>query len=786
MAKSSQATVPSENPKAKAIVDNATRAWKQSADTSKDQRQEQLTDLQFLNLDQWPANIKALRNQQGQERPCLTLDQLSPPWRQLVSQQQRANAAIRVVPEQGDANRQTADMTQGLIRAIEYQSDAKTVYGIVYAGTVGPGLGYLRIRSEYESPLSFDQRIVMEAIENPFAVYPDESAKMPDRSDARFYILTEDVPTEKYNERFPQSKAAQLERDKNGRLQIGPGKSVRMRASLNMLVSIGDEAKTWFPDGAVRIAEYYWVDEEIFEIVEIAGEVFRVDDKTIDIKTLIAEAEAEGEPVQRRQTRAPVVKWALINAIEILEGAEPNKHGEIEDGRVIPGTTIPIRPCYGEVLNVDGKRTYRGIIRGSRDAQQQYNYQNSAMVEDLALAPKPPVMGVEGQFEGHEDKWEQANTRAFPYLEYAPVSLAGTFAPAPSRPMGVDPSKIAAMTGAIAQAKSDLRNGTSWYSTADPSQANSEQSGKAIRARKLDQEETGFAFQENFRRLLISVGKLLLEWIPAIYDREGRIVQVLGLEEGAKPEWAMIKSPFTRDAEGRAIPAGDLEADQAPALRFEPQKGVYGVRVTIGASHETRKQQAADALGRLIEAHPPFMQVFGDLYVRNLDIPDANEIADRIQRTIRPEILGEPDDAILKNLPPEVQTMIQQGKQQIEQLTQQLQQASRMLETDAIKTEAQKEIAGMKEQAIALREQLKAETQGYLARMTHELDVLKLKIEAAKVQATIDQQGAQREIQEDQAELDGISAVLAGSGDAPAGPAMAPESGPPSEGAVSL
>jgi hypothetical protein len=57
----------------------------------------------------------------------------------------------------------------------------------------------------------------------------------------------------------------------------------------------------------------------------------------------------------------------------------------------------------------------------------------TSATEEVALRTKTPFIGAEGQFEGHEDDWNVANVRSFPYLEYKPTSLDGSLAPPPQR-----------------------------------------------------------------------------------------------------------------------------------------------------------------------------------------------------------------------------------------------------------------------------------------------------------------------------------------------------------------
>lgn len=751
----------SDVPKVNPIITEGVRRWQASTETEDEQRKAMLSDLDFLDLNQWPANLRALRNEQGRERPTLTLDQVTQPWRELKSQQQRSNTAIRVVPESGDANKETADITQGLIRAIEYQCDARSHYGQAFGYAIGPGRGFLRLRNEFENPKTFDQRIVIESIENPFSVYPDPAAKAPDWSDMRYCLITEDVPAEEYNRRFPHSEAAKLERRPNGEIDYRRSTVAgRTQASLSKLVGIGDEIRQWFPGGSIRIAEYYWIDEEQIEIVQLSNGTCIAAD---ELEEYLTQVPPDGEPIAVEASRTstiPRVKWALINALEILEGDDAKK-----DGRTLPGSTIPVRPMFGEVLNVNGKRTMRGIVRAAQDAQRMYNYNNSALTEDVALAPKPPIMGAVGQFETARDQWEQANNRAYPYIEYDPVAVGGEMVGPPGRPPGPDPAKIQALVLSIQQNKSDLRTGTGWYDSTDPSRANSEQSGKAIAARKLQQEQTGLAFQDNYRQTLVSLGKLLLEWIPVIYDRPGRIVQTLGLEEGAEPQWAMIGQPFIRGANGQPMPVGQQlthPQPEAPVITYDPSKAIYGVRVTIGASHETRRQEAAATMGQLIEAQPQLINVIGDLFVRNLDIPDANEIADRIARTIPPHLLAEKDEQNLAGLPDKAKQQLIATQQQVQQLQQELQAATEMLETDQQKRQSQIEVEAMRQQGESIRHELTMALEHYKIQMQTQIATLKAEIEAAKVQATIDSAAASHELAESQQELERGQAVLDG------------------------
>ena len=74
----------------------------------------------------------------------------------------------------------------------------------------------------------------------------------------------------------------------------------------------------------------------------------------------------------------------------------------------------------------------------------------------VGLAPKAPWIGVEGQFEGHEHEWKQANISNFAYLEYKNTSLMGQPAPPPAR-TPFNP-QIEALSMGAAQANDDIKS----------------------------------------------------------------------------------------------------------------------------------------------------------------------------------------------------------------------------------------------------------------------------------------------------------------------------------------
>jgi len=75
-------------------------------------RQHMLDDFEFLVPgNQWPEGIKSDRYQDG--RPCLEVDRLTQPIKQITNQQRQTRPAIQINPVDSGADPKTADVLQG-------------------------------------------------------------------------------------------------------------------------------------------------------------------------------------------------------------------------------------------------------------------------------------------------------------------------------------------------------------------------------------------------------------------------------------------------------------------------------------------------------------------------------------------------------------------------------------------------------------------------------------------------------------------------------------------------
>jgi hypothetical protein len=168
-------------------------------------------------------------------------------------------------------------------------------------------------------------------------------------------------------------------------------------------------------------------------------------------------------------------------------------------------------------------------------------------------------------------------------------------------------------------------------------------------------------------------GRIMVGMIPHIYDTQ-RVVRILG--EDGTPNYAQL------DPEQDEAMRKTRAMDGTIKKIYNIGVGQYDVTVSIGSSYATKRQEGADFLTQVAQSSPDLMPIIGDVLFKSLDMPYADEIANRLKKMLDPKLQ---DDASGDS--PEVQQIKMQMGQHIEQLTQRLQDAESAMQ--AAEVEAQ-------------------------------------------------------------------------------------------------
>jgi hypothetical protein len=606
------------------ILTEAKEAFRRVSDFEDENRAEALDDIRFSRLgEQWPEKI--VKQREIEFRPCLTINKMPAFIRQVVNDSRQNKPSIKIHPVDSAADVQTADIMNGLIRNIEYTSNADVAYDTAIEASVSGGFGYWRIGLDYAYDDSFELDLCIKRVANQFSVYGDPDSTEADSSD--------------WNSAFVIDR---LSKDEFARKYKGKKNVDDDDVAIDFESDAWSGSNDWLDDKTVVLGEW-WKREQVEKKIMLLSDG-RVVDEEITKQDPITMTLIEQGIIQIKQTR-PAKSHKVTQYI--MTGAD------IIQTNDWLGCYIPIIPVYGDEIIVEGKRYFRSLIHSAKDAQRMFNYWRTTSTELVALAPKTPWIGRKGTFNSDAKNWATSNTKSHAYLEFD----------------GEMPQRIPLDSGPAAGALQEALNSSDdmkaimgIYDASLGARSN-ETSGKAIMARQREGDVATFHFIDNLSRAIRHTGRILIDMIPKVYTQE-RIIRVVG-EDGSQ-------RAVTINAQE---PKPQLDQNEQPVMNAqgEPMQGVYSLTsgkydltVTTGPSFTTRREEAAYQMTEFVRAFPDAAPVIGDILAKNLDWPGSEEIAERL-KAINPALKQQ------QGLPPEVQQMIQEGQQAIQELTQKVQ-----------------------------------------------------------------------------------------------------------------
>ncbi|TIR87351.1 MAG: hypothetical protein E5X05_01250 [Mesorhizobium sp.] len=597
------------------ILKAAKDAFQDCLDAENLNRSTALEDITFARLGkQWPADIERQRQIEG--RPCLTINKLPSFIRQVVNDARQNKPSIKVHAADSGADPDTADVINGLIRNIEYTSNADTAYDTATECAVTGGFGYIRVGLDYAYDDVFDMDICIKRVSNPFSIYGDPNSREADSSDWDKAFVVDRLTKEQFQAQWGDK--AQVDWDDTSWQSCG---------------------EAWRDGETVTVAEY-WTREDIERPIVLLSDG-SVHDKE-DLETPELQVQLQAGIVQivgERVSKSCKVTQRFMTGAEILETRE------------WPGRYIPIIPVYGDEFDVEGKRYFRSLIHNAIDAQRMFNYWRTASTELVALAPKVPFIGEEGAFDVDQERWQTANTKSHAYLEYSKGKQ-----PPQRQPLDMG-SAVGALQEAL-NASDDIKSIIGLYDASLGARSN-ETSGRAIMARQREGDVSTFHFIDNMARAIRHTGRIIIDLIPKVYSGK-RVIRVIGDDgtQQAKP----INQPYPAQNPETGQPMVDPETQQAIMAMHDLTAGKYDLTVETGPSFTTRREEFVAAATELIRANPQIAPAIGPELVKSMDFPNADKIAQKLEGMASGQ------------LPPEVQKQMQDLQTKLQQLQQENEQ----------------------------------------------------------------------------------------------------------------
>ena len=612
-------------------------------------RDQYVQDVKFANADpdngwQWPDDLR--RDRMLNRRPALTINKVMNHVNLVVNDGKQNKAAIKISPTGKEASFKAAKGIEGVIRNIEYQSNAQTVYDDCLQSSVEGGIGYGRVTPVYPDPRSFNMELRVVPVQDHLSVFLDPDIKQKNGSDAKFGFIFEDLPRDDY------------ERETGEEAPIGSAP-----------FAIG-QTNDWVRPNHVRVAEYYRInfrqDELIYYRHGKEESLFLRSEVPKSMKKLLRLHEHQQKKgmlspdieIKTRPTEIKSLQWYKIGGHKIIDREEYKTQ------------YVPIFRFVGRERVINKKLERKGLVRSLKDAQRMYNYNSSAEAEAAAIATKTNWLVALESISGNTNIWDRANVDNKPYLPWRHKDRDGDPIPPPQR---IDPAKSAEAYLAgmeIASRELEMASGQGPAQFGKPTK---ERSGKAINETQRQGEILTFDFIDNASLGIQYVGMILLDWIPHCYKTK-QVVQILD-EDGTERLITLdpqAKSPYTEQK----------LHDEVQAV-LNPNIGKYKVQAQAGPAYATQRQEAWNAFVQIVTGSPELINEIGDLMFLAADFPMADMIAERMRRKIKQMAPWLLDDNAVNPQVQALQGQIQQASQQIAELLQQLAEKDRKLKDQA-------------------------------------------------------------------------------------------------------
>jgi hypothetical protein len=594
--------------------------------------------LDFLDGHQWADDLYNQRR--IARRPSLTINHTRTFRNRVVNNMKVQRPRMKVHPVGMGANKDKADLVNGILRHIENLSQADIAYDTGGSSAVDIGWGYARVVGDYPDDRAMHQEILIKPIRNTFTVYMDPDATMPAGEDAQWVIISELLKRTDYKRLYPNAE----NRDYAG------------------LWGQGDNERTWETKTTIRLAEYYRIriETETLSLYDNGMTLFADEARKLDDRLqAVGARKIDERPAARRY-----VEWFRLNGRTVVDA---RKKGGADGKGPLPGKFIPVVRFLGNVLDVEGRVKFKGMIEDLIPVAQMYNYWRTAETEQLALASKAPWVGPEG-FKGGRPEWDDANQTPYSALEYVPTYVEqpdGTKTPLPPPTRNPAIEVPAGFVEAAKGAESDLMAIAGMPHEPGADTPGTVVSGKALVRRQALSDIGHFQYYDNQTRAICQIGRICLDWLPFYYNQPNRVMRIVG-EDGV-PSMVTVNKPV-------------MQGDALMAVENDLTLGEYGLVMDTGPGYESKRLEEAErAVDMLrIPGMAEAVKPAWDLILRYFGMDD---VADRITPTMPGGL-----ERVLQELPKSAQTVVQALIAQLNAVNQKNQQLEADLKYGLTKT----------------------------------------------------------------------------------------------------
>lgn len=700
------------------LIATSIKEFRINEELSRENRWMMLDDYRFKVGQQWTPEDRDIR--EGDDRPCLTVNRIPQFIRQVANSMRINRTTITFAPFGGGASRDKANALEAVARSIDANSDSDVAWSTAIDHQLTMGLGWVRLTAEWDGVESWTQSCRVRRVRDPLSVYPDMSAVEADRSDMRVLHIVHVMSGDDFTRQFGLQPSAES-------IEIAANSQTGRTASMS--------------GQRVIVFERYWLEDVDAVLCKMS------DDSSVwetelakHTELFLAEHRDDGaEPptvVRRRKVKKTILKWCMHTTQRLLEGNDA-----LDDGRVLPGDRIPLIPVIGDESFLDGAVDIRGMVRDAKDPARMANFWASSVAEYVALTPKAPWVAAAGQIERYLEQWNAANQTPQSALRYDPMAVGGMLVPPPERTQ-MEISGIQGLSMGLSMSHQDLMAVMGLY---EPSLGQSRSPSESGRARESLQKQGDLAnsnYQDSVQWAKRSLGRLLLKWIPVVYD----VARLMHLEGGD----AAVEEAVVYTGAHNAPKPGEFKNGNGEAITaIYDLDGIYDVAVVTGPNVRTQREQTVAWLLDLFKVFPPLAEIGADVLLEYSDSPAAQILAARAKKMLPAQFQ---EDKGGENDPQALSQKLAQSQQQLQQMGQAMQEMATIIKEKVVDTQAKRDVAiiaanaaenvaRMRFGSTLLQQQAAIEAQRTDAAAAHvrEVALKGMDVEAAMLQQVADQ-----------------------------------------------
>ena len=573
------------------IWEQAHSEFDKSVSATYEQRKTSLEDRRIANIA--GAAWEGMYGETFANKPKLEFNKLNLAVYRIINEWRANRITVDFVSKDGVEDDSLTDLCDGLFRADEQDSRATEAYDVAFEEMATGGYGAWRLTAQYEDEYDEEddrQRIRIEPIPDAdTTVYWDSNARFYDKSDAKFCFVLTGYSAQAYEEEFGESP------EDWGR----PVSDVQF--------------DWWDGDDRVYVAEYYKKVEDSYKVLRFqpVGE----DVITVAEDDFTEEMQAEFLAVGTVLVGEKTVKRCRVRKYTMSGG------GILEDHGYIAGKCIPIIPCYGKRVFVDGRERWAGAVRYAKDPQRLYNMQVSYLADVAARGGyRKPIFTPE-QVAGHETAWATDAEKNHAYLLLNPLTDAqGNEQPAAAIGFTEPPETPPAMAALLQLVDQNIFDILGNQEAGD--EVDTQLSGKAVELIQTRLDQQAYIYMSNFAKSMRRSGEVWLSMASEVYTEEGRKMKMVGRTGETEPVIMNEGAVFEED--GTIVTDNDLS------------RAKMDVTADVGPSSSSKRSATVRTLSQLmgLSSDPQDQKILSSLIMMNMEGEGISDVREYYRKTL--------------------------------------------------------------------------------------------------------------------------------------------------------